>query len=207
MYELTGTKRSSSTSSAFPKWLSSERGYSLSDLNEDDRRKYFRRFVRRWNDGALSRRYYETGPPPPPSMPPFPPGRPSTSTSAVPGPSTAATISPREEAESSDDEIGPKPPSPIGPTQPARPSHSDMRYAREAAQEQAALERKFERKMARKEVYERAEEIAPKLGGKEGRIAEKKAANAANKEMREKDTDAVVDEATLLGDGGGFAAA
>lgn len=127
-------------------------------------------------------------------MPPFPP-------------SGASISAPRHEEESSDDEIGPRPPSPVGPSFPVRPTHSDIQYTREAAAEQAALERKFERKVARREAYERAEEIAPKMGGKEGRIAEKKAANAANKEMREKDTDAVVDEATLLGDGGGFAAA
>lgn len=178
----------------------------LSELTSEEGRKYFRRFVRRWNDGALPRKYYpgsESGSsalPPPPAMPPFPPASIS---------STSAPTSSRPElaAESSDEEIGPRPPSPVGPSFPVRPSHSDLQYAREAAQERAALERKFERKAARKEVYERAEEIAPKVGGKEGRIAEKKAANAANKEMREKDTDAVVDEATLLGDGGGFAAA
>lgn len=179
----------------------------LSELSSEDGRKYFRRFVRRWNDGALPRKCYESNsgptseaggsrpPPPPHAMPPFPPSGPST------------TAPPRPEEESSDDEIGPRPPSPAGPSFPVHPTHSDIRFAKEAAAEQAALERKFERKAARREAYDRAEEIAPKMGGKEGRIAEKKAANAANKEMREKDTDAVVDEATLLGDGGGFAAA
>lgn len=106
--------------------------------------------------------------------------------------------------ESSDEEIGPTLPSAVGPS---RPKYADVRFAKEAAHEQAQRERKLEVKAQRRSAYERADELVPRMVGKEGKVAEKRAANAANKEMREKDTDAIVDEGTLLGDADGFAGA
>jgi hypothetical protein len=57
-------------------------------------------------------------------------------------------------------------------------------------------------------MYERAEEIVPRSGGKEGKMDEKRASNAVNREFREKEVGGLeVDEGVLLGDGGSFAAA
>jgi hypothetical protein len=55
---------------------------------------------------------------------------------------------------------------------------------------------------------DRAEEHAPRLGGKEGKMAEKRAVNSANKEMRDKEVGGLeLDEKTLMGEGTSFQAA
>jgi hypothetical protein len=45
--------------SEFRYWLKSERGKYLDELTSEEAHKYFRRFVRRWNDGALPRQCYD----------------------------------------------------------------------------------------------------------------------------------------------------
>lgn len=72
----------------------------------------------------------------------------------------------------------------------------------EAAREDHARDRKMDRNRA----YERADALVPKSGGREGRIEEKRAQNAINREARDKDMTAglEVDEQTLMGGGGGF---
>lgn len=84
-------------------------------------------------------------------------------------------------------------------------STSDRQLAFEADKERRNLQRKSERKSA----FERADDLAPKSGGKEGRMDERKATNAANRELREKDSAAGLEipEATLMGGGTDFAAA
>ena len=88
---------------------------------------------------------------------------------------------------------------------PAAMTTSDRQLAIEAEKEQRSLHRKSERKSA----FERADALAPKSGGKEGRMEERKATNAANRELREKDSAAGLEipEATLMGGGSDFAAA
>lgn len=50
--------------------------------------------------------------------------------------------------------------------------------------------------------------MAPRVVGKEGKMAEKRASNAANKEMREKDVGGLeMDEGTLMGEESSFQAA
>jgi putative heme degradation protein len=51
--------------------------------------------------------------------------------------------------------------------------------------------------------------MAPKSGGREGKIEEKRATNAANREMRDRDSAAglEVSESVLMGDDGGIQAA
>jgi hypothetical protein len=70
------------------------------------------------------------------------------------------------------------------------------------------LAHKAERTQKRRQALERAEEIAPRIGGKEGKMAEKRATNSANKEMRDKEVGGLeVDESTLMGEGTSFQAA
>lgn len=98
------------------------------------------------------------------------------------------------------DEIGPRPPSSL----PL--SAADRRLALEDAQ----LARRLERKSHLTEQYRRADEAVPRSSGKEGKMEEKRATNASNKEMRDEDATGAgleVDEGTLMGDQGGFAAA
>jgi len=42
----------------FRYWLKAERGKYLDEMSSESAHKYFRRFVRRWNDGALPRDCY-----------------------------------------------------------------------------------------------------------------------------------------------------
>jgi hypothetical protein len=58
-------------------------------------------------------------------------------------------------------------------------------------------------------VYSKADEMAPKSGGREGKIEEKRATNAVNREMRDRDSAAglEVSESVLMGDDGGIQAA
>lgn len=115
-----------------------------------------------------------------------------------------------------DDEIGPRPEPPSrsvspGPrVGPAAPTVSDRQLAREVEAATASSERAAERKATRKTALERAEEIAPRAVGREGKMAEKRAANDENKKFREKDQAAglEVDDDTLMGGSeSGFAAA
>lgn len=115
-------------------------------------------------------------------------------------------------SESDDEPIGPVPEPPIGPsplsrgsTRPSAPTASDRQLAKEVDAEY----RKADRKAAAREAYGRAEEMAPKGVGKEGKMAERKAANEENKQWREKDVTAGLeaDEGTLMGDSSSFAAA
>lgn len=93
----------------------------------------------------------------------------------------------------------------IGPT---LPSQSDRRLAEEARRESEALSRKADRLSNRRQALDRAEEVAPKMGGKEGKMAEKRATNSANKEMRDKEVGGLeLDESTLMGEGTSFQAA
>lgn len=93
----------------------------------------------------------------------------------------------------------------IGPTLPSGP---DRRLAEEAQRESEALSRKADRLSNRRQALDRAEEVAPKMGGKEGKMAEKRATNSANKEMRDKEVGGLeLDESTLMGEGTSFQAA
>lgn len=80
--------------------------------------------------------------------------------------------------------------------------------ALEAQREADLLSRKAERTATRKTALERAEELAPRLQGKEGKMAEKRATNNANKEMRDKEVGGLeLDEKTLMGEESSFQAA
>jgi hypothetical protein len=61
----------------------------------------------------------------------------------------------------------------------------------------------------RKSAFARADEMAPKSGGREGKLEERKATNATNREFRERDSAAGLEipEKTLLGGGSDFASA
>ena len=186
--------------------------------------RYFKKFVKRWNDLVLPPKYYRTIA--------------STSVAAsaqtgykwsfannrskvdktelerlrtdvdkmtngqggiIAGPSVSTTRS----------AIGPSLPSAgrtIGPAMPSSmafsANHADRQLALEEQREEAARERKAERNKA----YGRAEELVPKTGGREGKLEERRATNAENRMYREKDPSAGIelDEATLMGGGNEF---
>ena len=127
----------------------------------------------------------------------------------APSPSHHEPSRPRGDVGDEDDDepdIGPSlsPPraSRVGPT---LPTAADRQLAKEEDRE----ERRRERKAESRNKYEKANEAVPRAGGREGKIEEKRATNAQNKEMREKDPTGglELDEGTLLGSNDSFAAA
>ncbi|KAK8849574.1 hypothetical protein IAR55_004909 [Kwoniella newhampshirensis] len=203
----------------FKLWLKDERSKYLDEMSSESAHKYFRKFVRRWNDGALEPVYYK---PPTTSIPAaantaykwgF-----ATRGDAVISTSLASIRADvdRMTHSSSKPTSGFGPPiGPVGPSLPSSsistrlgptlPTASDRQYALETAADQ----RKNERKQAAKDIYNKADELVPRQGGKEGKIEEKRATNNENRKYRDKDvTEGLeVEESTLLGDSGGFAAA
>ena len=87
---------------------------------------------------------------------------------------------------------------------PSLPTASDRRLAIEDEMDA----RKVDRKARYKQGYAKADEMVPKSVGKEGKMDEKRATNMVNKELREKEVGGLeVDEGTLMGESGSFAAA
>ncbi|WWC65951.1 uncharacterized protein I303_108573 [Kwoniella dejecticola CBS 10117] len=199
-------------SNEFKHWLKEEKGKYLHEMSSDSAHKYFRKFVRRWNDGLLTPDQYH------------PPSRTKASENtgykwsfAERGDTASNLSSIRADVQRSTHSstkpgssmylAGPS----IGPSRsgpsigPSIPSSSDRQYGAELAQDA----RKAERKSHLKDMYNRADELVPKSGGKEGKMEERRAANAENRKFRDKDMTAglEVDEGTLMGDTGSFAAA
>jgi hypothetical protein len=193
--------------------------------------RYFKKFVRRWNDLVLPAKYY----------------RPLASTSVAASAQTGykwSFANNRSKVDKTELErlrtdvdkmtngqggggpvattptsrsfaIGPSLPSSgrtIGPSMPSTMvafssssdvhSPADRQLALEEQREDAFKQRKAERNKA----YGRVEELVPKTGGREGKLEERRATNAENRMYREKDASAgiEVDEATLMGGGNDF---
>nr|XP_019043420.1 hypothetical protein I302_07997 [Kwoniella bestiolae CBS 10118]OCF22350.1 hypothetical protein I302_07997 [Kwoniella bestiolae CBS 10118] len=206
-------------SSEFKAWLKEDKGKYLDEMSSESAHKYFRKFMRRWNDGLLKPHQYH--PPPTTSA--------SENTGykwsfASRGDTTSSLKSIREDVArsthssirkgvepesissySSHPSIGPSLASSSRALGPSMPTSSDRQYAMEVAQDT----RKAERKSHLRDMYNKADELVPKSGGREGKMEERRATNAENKRYRDKDTAAglEVDEGTLMGDEGSFAAA
>jgi len=117
---------------------------------------------------------------------------------------------PDQDSDSDSDIVGPTLPTSSNPIAgPTIPTPSDRRMAIEDQREAERQARKSKYKSDRREAYEKADELVPKQVGKEGKMAEKRASNAANKEMRDKEPGGLeIDEGTLMGsEGSSFQAA
>ncbi|EIW71645.1 hypothetical protein TREMEDRAFT_67879 [Tremella mesenterica DSM 1558] len=202
-------------SNEFRYWLKHSKGRYLDELSSDTARNYFGKFVRRWNSGSLEKRFYKVST--------FPPGattnyrwsfaNPSSSSHRSPSPrqishpqikndvSTLVKVKIEISKNISDTELEPGPR--LSRLGPSLPSAADRQLALEQEQES----RKREKKVGRDKLYERVIEVVPKNGGREGKMEERRATNAANKEMREKDVVPEIDEGVLLGENDSFAAA
>ncbi|WVR08142.1 hypothetical protein IAU60_005188 [Kwoniella sp. DSM 27419] len=205
--------------SEFKRWLKEERGRYLDEMSSESAHKYFRKFVRRWNDGQLKPEQYKpvtaiaaseqtgykwsfkpSGAGPSLAQVREDVAR-STHSSTQPGVVNPAPVT----SYGVNAPVGPALPPSSRSLGPSLPSAADRQYALEAEQEA----RRFERKARNKEIYEKADEYVPKTGGKEGKMEERRATNAENRKFRDKDMAAglELDEGTLMGDSGGFAAA
>ncbi|ORX37853.1 hypothetical protein BD324DRAFT_402906 [Kockovaella imperatae] len=204
-------------SAQFKYWLKDARGRYLDEMSSESAHKYFRRFVRRWNDGALKEKYYRSPEGGSPSInTAYKWSFASESTGQLNG--HAAGDMRREYHDLNNNDSDPSDPSLYGPSRPdslsatssrplgpTLPTGADRQLAKEAESEY----RKSEYKAKMKQGYERADEMVPKSIGKEGKMAEKRATNAVNREFREKEVGGLeVDEGTLMGGGdSSFAAA
>lgn len=189
----------------FRRWLREEKRKYMDELSGKDARRYFQKFVDRWNECTLPVEFYSAQ------------SSASLAASSQTGYKWAFASNrsrvdkdkldaARQEVDRLTNGRASTTPSSsgrvVGPTLPPPSSHTDRQLAMEAAREDHARDRKMDRNRA----YERADALVPKSGGREGRIEEKRAQNAINREARDKDMTAglEVDEQTLMGGGGGF---
>ncbi|RDX42937.1 hypothetical protein OH76DRAFT_1391026 [Lentinus brumalis] len=202
-------------SDEFRVWLKDEKGKYFDELSSDKARKYFRKFVKAWNRGKLSRSLY------------------SGVEKQAASDQTAYKWSFASKASRKDhdalravrDEIDSatynRPhrghtdtgPQRAGPSSgriigPAMPSASDMTLAQETAAEYRAADREYQKKRARKEAKELVEDIVgPKELGRAGMLEKKKAQREADRTFRERGDDGLeADETTLMGGGDSFQA-
>ncbi|KIK71520.1 hypothetical protein GYMLUDRAFT_33711 [Collybiopsis luxurians FD-317 M1] len=205
----------------FRAWLKEEKGKYLDELSGEKSRSYFRKFVKQWNRGKLSKSLYA-----------------GIDTSTVPSRNQTgfkwsfasktsrtdeealrkarASVSAATRNVEADSESWDEPPSSSsrgagnsgssriqGPT---LPSSSDLQLAREYAAESQEEERRLKRKRDRKEDKERVEDmVGPKEVGREGMLEKKRVKRDNDRAFREKGDEGLeVDESTLMGGGDSF---
>ncbi|KAG6380645.1 hypothetical protein JVT61DRAFT_5011 [Boletus reticuloceps] len=187
----------------FRVWLKDEKDKYFDELSSEKARSYFRKFVRAWNKGRLSKGLYHDA-------------------AAMVGPAANQTKykwsfatkgsgvddnalrAAREQVDLATYHLsGSAGGRVIGPT---LPSASDLVLAREAVLEHHASERDLKRKRDRAEAKERLEDtVGPKEVGREGMLEKKRARRENDRAFREKGDDGYeADESTLLGGGDSF---
>ncbi|EIW63866.1 uncharacterized protein TRAVEDRAFT_138168 [Trametes versicolor FP-101664 SS1] len=195
----------------FQVWLKEEKGKYFNELSSERNRKYFRKFVKAWNRGKLSKAIY-AGVDKVPSASSQTAYKWSFAEKASRADSEALRAA-REEidratwnrSQSSRPAAGPSGGRVLGPSMP---SSSDRILAQEAQGEYRAAERDLQRKRERKEAKERVEDlVGPKEVGRAGQLEKKKVQREANRAFREKGDEGLeVDDATLMGGGDSFQA-
>ncbi|CAA7264986.1 unnamed protein product [Cyclocybe aegerita] len=198
-------------SDEFRLWLKEDKRKYFDELSGDKARSYFRKFVKAWNRGKLSKTYYDGV---------APGSLPATTNTSYKW--SFASKRSREDndalraarAEIGAATYGQETPS-AGPSRssgsgrvigPAMPSASDLTLARELDAERREEERAHKKKRDKKEVKERVEDIVgPKPVGREGMLEKKKMRRENDRAFREKGDEGLeVDESTLLGGGDSF---
>ncbi|KAG9308969.1 hypothetical protein JVU11DRAFT_11271 [Chiua virens] len=197
----------------FRVWLKDEKHKYFDELSSEKARSYFRKFVRAWNKGRLSRGlYYDAA-----AMAGSAANQTAYKWSFVSKESRAdvdALRAAREEVgsathHSSKDGSGHGRNTASGSGRivgPTLPSASDLVLARETASEHQTAERHLKRKRDRAEAKDRLEDtVGPKEVGREGMLEKKRARRENDRAFREKGDDGYeADESTLLGGGDTF---
>ncbi|KAJ2793977.1 hypothetical protein H4R21_005682, partial [Coemansia helicoidea] len=141
----------------FRLWLLNEKGRYFEEMASDKARRYFASFVRAWNDGQLSSRYYTQGG----ELRSLPKGVVTRHDWGLAGSgsqqATSAAVAPRR-----------------GTLDPA-----EDRLAEEERREEARRRRKKERREAREREEVILDEVAPKETGREAAIAKRRNLNQA----------------------------
>ncbi|KAF8633532.1 hypothetical protein AX15_001337 [Amanita polypyramis BW_CC] len=196
-------------------WLREEKRKYFDELSGDKARSYFRKFVKAWNRGKLSKKYYK--------------GLEPSSVYATTNTGykwsfaektsradnealrvaregvTWATYTKR--GDSSHDKPGTSMSASSGRVHgPTLPTSADLVHARELESEYKEDERKYKRKREKLEAKDRIEDmVGPKEVGKEGLLEKKRARREQDRTFREKgDEGFEADESTLMGKGDSF---
>ncbi|KAF8736849.1 hypothetical protein AX14_013783 [Amanita brunnescens Koide BX004] len=208
-------------SDEFRLWLREEKKKYFDELSGDRARSYFRKFIKAWNRGKLSKKCYQ-------GLEPSAIHATSNTaykwsfadkTSRADGEAlraarqevSVATYSRRSGGDASS---GPhdEPSIGIGASSsgrvqgPTLPTAADLVHARELESENKEEERKYKRKKDKLEAKERIEDmVGPREVGKEAMLEKKRVKREHDRAFREKGDDGFeADESTLMGGGDGF---
>ncbi|KAF9069336.1 hypothetical protein BDP27DRAFT_1383237 [Rhodocollybia butyracea] len=200
-------------SDEFRVWLKDEKGKYFDELSGDRARSYFRKFVKYWNRGKLSKSLYA-----------------GVDISTIPSQAqTGYKWSFASKASRADDEALKRarasvsaatrlrdieepfdsPSTSRGSSRmqgPTLPSAADMQLARELTTETREEERNLKRKREKKEDKDRIEDmVGPREVGREGMLEKKRAKRDSDRTFRDKGDEGLeADESTLMGGGDSF---
>ncbi|KAF5384014.1 hypothetical protein D9757_006919 [Collybiopsis confluens] len=203
-------------SDEFRTWLKEEKGKYFDELSGEKARSYFRKFVKYWNKGKLSKSLYagiDSLTAPLSNQTGYKWSFASKASRAdeqalhkARASVSAATRNVEENLwdESSSGSRGAGSSSRVkGPT---LPSSSDLQLVRENAAESQEEERRLKRKRDRKEDKERVEDmVGPKEVGREGLLEKKRAKRENDRTFRDRGDEGLeADESVLMGGGDSF---
>lgn len=193
----------------FAVWLLDKKGIHAGDLSSKESRRYFAKFVEKWNDFRLSSKYYKG------IAPSAAPHVRTTHSWNFKNVSAGDIERARSEVEQTTEgqsgfgnsaagpSAGPRrvmgPTMPIGPVPTAAPEDSDEETRRFAVAKQA-------RRADRKAQEERLDELAPKETGRERMIEKRRMENAKRRQFDDRDYDVELGDGDLIGGGDDFKA-
>ena len=169
----------------------------IATLNEREVRGRWKSFLRRWNDGALSEGWYESG---------F-----RARVAERRGVGGVDRMDWGQEEEDDDDDYGPAVPAKVRSLGPTIPDLQDLQYRRELVQDEHDARRadgRFDRKKARQVDKERMEELAPRgdPGSHERRVEKRREASVTKRAVAEaRDGVEEMGDGEIMGDDEGIA--
>ncbi|KAJ7070615.1 hypothetical protein C8F01DRAFT_1107076 [Mycena amicta] len=191
----------------FRVWLKTEKKRYFDELSGEKARSYFRKFVKAWNRGKLSKSLYSGIDPSSISAESqtnykwsFKKSRADDDALRAVREQVGAATYHKETSTSASTSRSTRV---HGPT---LPSSSDLVYARELTRDAEQEERSLKRKRDKAEAKDRIEDmVGPKAVGREGMLEKKRAKRDADRSFRERGDEGLeVDESTLLGGNDSF---
>ncbi|KAF9787121.1 hypothetical protein BJ322DRAFT_1053661 [Thelephora terrestris] len=187
-------------SDEFRVWLKEEKDRYMDELSSDKSRRYFRKFIKAWNRGKLSKSIYQGATEKAPTT-----RHRWNFASKTSKKDSDAIRAVREEVEAS--KVGGSSTNSKRVLGPTLPSRADRVLAEEEVEERRAAEIHRKRKRERAEDKDRVEDmVGPKEIGKAGLLEKKRVKRENDKAFREKGDDGFVeaDDRTLMGGGDSF---
>ncbi|KZT63941.1 hypothetical protein DAEQUDRAFT_753184 [Daedalea quercina L-15889] len=187
----------------FREWLKEEKNKYMTELSSDRSRKYFRKFVKAWNRGKLSKHLYSGVDAPSASSQTGYRWSFASKTSSI---NSAALRAARDEVGAATQNRGSGSTGSGRVQGPTLPTAADLTLARESADEHRAAEHDYQRKRERKEAKERLEDmVGPKPVGREGMLEKKHTQRESDRAFRERGDEGLeLDDSTLMGGGSNF---